>query len=556
MKYFDIKRYNFSTIIKNCSKTLDSFLNFFKIISIKKINSYFAKSKHVFNKTLRRVNLKEYKILSIFKKKFRRINLGEYKISNILKKIKFKKNDFLFFHLPSSIIFFSILYLVIPAFYNYEITSIENLVCKNQKFNCYVEGKISYKFFPSPRLKIKDLKIKLPSNKKENLAIIEDAQVKLSIKNLLSKDKHKIKSITFNKFDGNINLKKLKNYIILFEKDNLIPINFKNGRISLYDNKNYIASIEDANLNIKFLEDSSTALLKGKFLNDNLEINLNRKKINKKTFTDIKLKMKKLNFFTKASFIFFDNNVFDGNFLIKQGKNKFTGIFDYKDDKIMIKKSNVRNSFVDGKLLGEITLSPYFEFNLDLSLNSINFTKLYSYFLFLDIADQKKLFKINKIINGKINVSADKVYSKHNLVKSFESRLKFYNGSFKIEQFLINLGKLGAADILGIINNNNKFNNFKFESNVFVDNKKKFLSKFGIYDKNNLSSNLFISGNFDFKNIKVSLYEIFDNEKFTTEDTNFIESEFNDLMLDKDFENLFNFPKFKVFLKSIREENN
>ena len=36
---------------------------------------------------------------------------------------------------------------------------------------------------------------------------------------------------------------------------------------------------------------------------------------------------------------------------------------------------------------------------------------------------------------------------------------------------------------------------------------------------------------------------------------NYIESEFNDLMLGNDFEDLFNFQKFKVFLKSARDEN-
>ena len=137
-----------------------------------------------------------------------------------------------------------------------------------------------------------------------------------------------------------------------------------------------------------------------------------------------------------------------------------------------------------------------------------------------------------------------------------ESRVKFYNGNVDIEQFLINLGKLGAADILGTIHNNKKLSNLKFESNVFIDNQKKFLSKLGIYNKKNVSSNLFISANFDLENIRVSFYEITDDEKFNTEDINYIESEFNDLMLEDGFKYLFDFPKFKVFLKSVADEKN
>jgi hypothetical protein len=142
------------------------------------------------------------------------------------------------------------------------------------------------------------------------------------------------------------------------------------------------------------------------------------------------------------------------------------------------------------------------------------------------------------------------------LVKSFESRIKFYNGNIEIEQFLINLGKLGAADLLGRIDNDKDSINFKFESNIFVDNEKKFLSKFGIYNKENLSSNLFVQGNFDLENIRASFYEISGEEQFNTEDINFIESEFNDFMLENGFEDLFNFQKFKIFLKSVRDEKN
>ena len=58
---------------------------------------------------------------------------------------------------------------------------------------------------------------------------------------------------------------------------------------------------------------------------------------------------------------------------------------------------------------------------------------------------------------------------------------------------------MGAADLIGEINNDKKFTNFKYESNIFVDNPRKFLSKFGIYNRKKISSNLFVSGNFDFK---------------------------------------------------------
>ena len=198
--------------------------------------------------------------------------------------------------------------------------------------------------------------------------------------------------------------------------------------------------------------------------------------------------MSDLNLLTKANFFNYekDKDSINGNILIKKDKYKFTGIFGYKDNEIIINKSNLRNIFLDGKLEGKIKLLPYFNFNLDLSLNSLNFTRLYNYFLSLDEKNQKDLFKINKKINGKLSLSSEKIYSSYNLVKSFESRIQFSNGNILVEQFLFNLGKLGAADISGAINNDKKFTNFKYDSNIFVDNQKKFLSKFGIYNKKSI----------------------------------------------------------------------
>ena len=265
--------------------------------------------------------------------------------------------------------------------------------------------------------------------------------------------------------------------------------------------------------------------------------------------------MSGLNLLTKANFFNYekDKDAINGNILIKKDKYKFTGIFGYKDNEITINKSNLRNTFLNGKLEGKIRLLPYFNFNLDLSLNSLNFTKLYNYFLTLD---KKNLFKINKKINGKLGLSSEKIYSSYNLVKSFESRIEFSNGNILVEQCLFNLGKLGAADISGVINNDKKFTNFKYDGNIFVDNQKKFLSKFGIYNKKSIFSNLFVSGNFDLQNIRNSFYEISDNEKLSNDDVNFIEKEFNDFVLSDGYENLFLFPRFKKFVKLITSETN
>ena len=597
MKYINFKRFKFSTIFKNINfKRYERILTYvvaFVIFIIEYVFSRIYKSfnfiRHYFLKTYNNIDFKKYNFSRIFKfvdlrrldfKKiykyldlrrfyfdirrsdFRKLtkylNPKTYNINRI-KNIDLISSKFVFIHLPASIIFFGLLYLVIPTFYNYDKSNIENIVCKRQNIECLIRGEVNYSFYPTPRIKIKDVIIKDFFEKKNTLVKVEHTVIQLSIKNLLTKEKHKFKKIELDNFEINFDLKNFKKYKNIFEKKiNLIPAVFTNGRIVFLDGKDYVATINDTNLNLILEEYSKEAVLKGKFLDDNIYISLNSKKVDNKLFTDIILKMSDLNLLTKANFFNSekDKNIINGNILIKKDKHRFTGVFNYKDNEITINKSNLKNIFLDGKLEGKIKFLPFFDFNLDLSLNNINFTKLYNYFLAKNEKKQKNLFTINKKINGKLSLSSDKIYSSYNLVKSFESRIKFNNGDILVEQFLINLGKLGAADILGTINNGEKFTNFKYESNIFVDNQKKFLSKFGIYNKQNIAPNLFVSGNFDLKNTRISFYEISSEAKLSNDDVNFIEKEFNDFMLTDGYESLFRFPKFKEFVKSITSEIN
>ena len=553
MKYINFKRYKFSTIVKNFNTLIYDFLKIFKSLDFHRYNFL----------DFHRYNFKNFfKYLDIgrfdFKKITKYINLRRYNIDYI-KKIDFFSSKFLLLHIPGAIIFFGFLYLFIPTFYNYDKSNIENAICKKENIECLIRGKVNYSFYPTPRIKIKDLKISGFVEKKNTFITAERAVIKLSIKNLLAKEKHKYKKIKINDFKINFDLQKLKNYKDIFSKKiGLIPLFFTKGEIIFFDGKDYVATINNANINLEFTEDSIDTELKGKFLDDNIYINLNGKKIDDKISTDLILKMSNMNFLTKAHFISptKEKNLTSGNFLIKKDKNRITAIFDYKDNELIINKSNLRNSFLDGELEGKIRLVPYFDFDLDLNLSSINFTKLYNYFLFLNKNNEKNLFNINKKINGKLNLSSDKIYSNYNLVNSLESRLKFYNGNISIEQLLLNFGKLGAADMLGVIHNNKKFTNFKFESNIFIDNQKKFLSKFGIYNKRTIPSNIFVSGNFDLENIRISFYEISNVKKSDIDDINYIESEFNDLMLADGYKKLFYFPRFKEFIKSVTSENN
>ena len=572
MKYNDFKIFKFSTISKKISNIKDSFSTITK--NTKAIPSYIKDfaiylTKYIFYKINNSIKFVLHPFIKVYKKidiknldlnkVYRFFDLKRYNFYRVDKKINFSKLKNIPIYFTAFLLFIGFIYILIPKFYSYDKSILEKTLCVNQNVECIIKGKIYYNFFPSPRIKIKNLIVNDRVNKKNNLISAKDTAIKISLIGLFFKDKHILKDIKLSNFEMNLDFNNLKNYKkIIAKKENFIPIVFTKGKIVFFDKNNYVATINKANLDVNYFENSLDSVLKGKFLNDDIYVNLNSEKNNGKLSTDIKLKMSNINLLIETNFINSEKakNIKSGNILIKKGKNRLNAFFDYKDKQLIIKKSNLRNAFLEGKLEGKITILPFFNFNLDLNLNSINFTKLYNYFLSLDKKKQKKLFKINKKINGKLNLSSDKIYSGYNLVKSIESRLKFRNGNISIEQFLINMGKLGASDVLGAINNDKEFTNFRFETNVFIDNQKKFLSKFGIYNKKSISSNFFISGNFDLNNLRSSFYEISSDEKLSNEDVNFIEEEFNNLMLEEGFKSLFIFPKFKEFIKSITSETN
>ena len=311
------------------------------------------------------------------------------------------------------------------------------------------------------------------------------------------------------------------------------------------------------NVKIKYNSKKSEdeIILKGKFLGDKIYINLLSKKFDEELSKIILLKMNDLKLYTKINIFRSakDEKGVNGDVLFKKGKNRLLAIFNYKNDKVIINKANLQNVYLDGKFDGNITFLPYFGFNLDLNLNSINFNRIYTFLINLDKEKRENLFLIHEKLNGKINLFINKIYSKYSLIDSVESRIKFFNGNILIEQLLFNLGKLGAADLEGFIEKNPEFVSLKFENNIFIDNSKFFFRKFGVYNKDNIPSNLFISGSFDLKDLNLHLNEISTDQKIKDEDILYIENEFNDLLLEEGYASLFNFLKLKEFVRSINE---
>ena len=146
MKYFNFKRYKFSTVFKNINFKRYNFYKFYKYFNFKAYN---------FSKVYKYFDFKGYNFSKVYKYlDFRRYNF--YKITQLISFKRYKQIPIYFF---SFIILSIFIYLAAPIFYNYEKTSVENILCKDLNVKCSIKGKINYSFFPSPRIKVNNLNL-------------------------------------------------------------------------------------------------------------------------------------------------------------------------------------------------------------------------------------------------------------------------------------------------------------------------------------------------------------------------------------------------------------
>ena len=498
----------------------------YKIPNFSKIFKYINYRNYKFN------NFRGYKFNNFRSYKFN--NFNRIFVSKIFKKFSIYIISFIFFSI--------IVYLNIPNFFDYE-KSLLNKTCKN--LNCISESEIEYTFIPSPRLVIKNLTIQ--DSKKRTILTAPKAGIKISIHKLINKDKFNFTKIVSKDLEINLHLDDIQEYIKFIEKINFIkPIAINKGNINFFNSNEKITTIKKASIKFKSLDNIS---IKGNFLNDELIFSLEGSENKPEVFL---LKLVESKFLTKIN-IKEDSTKkkIQGSILLKKNKHRLRAPFSYENNQIFFEKADIRNEFLNGKIDGLIKFLPFFDFNLNVDLKGFNFKRFYTSISNIDKKKISNFLKINYKINGDMSLNVNKVYSKYDLINSFESDIKFSNGDLLIEKMLLHLGKLGAADLTGIIKNDEKFSNFKFENNIYIDNEKYFNRKFGIFSDTGIYENLHLSGSLDLINFILRFNEISSNKKFNEDQISRIEKEFNDYMLDDGLISFFDFVRFKELMKSI-----
>jgi len=320
----------------------------------------------------------------------------KYNFFKITKYINIKKYKNIPIYLTSFVVLSIFTYLSVPILFSYDKSNIENILCKDIKIRCEVKSKIRYSFFPSPRIKLNNLIIKDPSDDSKILGSIQNVAIKLSVFNLLNKEKFNFTKIELENGEINFNFKELDNYKNFYRKNiGLRPINLKNGKIKFFDGEKNITSINNINLKYKSKKNSDEVILKGKFLNDTINIKFKNEKTEKNPSKNIVLKLINSKIFMEIDMV---NSIstkdnISGNILFKKGKNSLASLFEFKANQLVFKKANLRNTFLEGKFTGVVNFLPYFDFDLDVNLSGVNFNKLHSYFVSLDTKKYLKLIK-------------------------------------------------------------------------------------------------------------------------------------------------------------------
>ena len=293
------------------------------------------------------------------------------------------------------IIFF--VYLFTPKFFNYTPTLIQKSLNKNSNINIKNISNISYKFFPSPRLRLSGSYLEFG----ENILQAEDAEIDI-ILNPLSIINYKI--LDYNKFlvkGGStiIELKKI-NRLFNYIKDNKKKINFEKSNIILLRKKEKFFEINSGTVKINTKNNTQQLNINGLFNNHKISFILDNVSVSK---TKIALKIPELDVSTNILLETNDNYETYKGLVNTEVINNFFQFNFIKEKYITINKGFVRSSLTNALFKGDISFKPYFTFNLDIEPSTLSIQKIISIFLQKYFLEESNNTEAIKNFEGSLN---------------------------------------------------------------------------------------------------------------------------------------------------------
>jgi hypothetical protein len=344
------------------------------------------------------------------------------------KKLKFifkdKKNYKSILYLLLLIVSSFTIYSLIPKFFNYTPKLVQESLKINSNINIKQISNISYKFFPSPRLRLSGVDLEFG----EGVLVAENTEVDIILK--LSKIIN-YKSLDYNKFllrNGSSSIEinkvnKLFNYI----RNNKKKINFKNNTFILLNENKKILEINDSLIKFNTKNNFQQLNINGLFLNHKISFILKDKNDSK---INIALKVPELDILANILLKKIDDfKTFEGkiNFQILNNFFQFNLI---KDKNILINKGFVRSNLINSSFEGDVSFKPYFYFILDFEPSLIDVEKLNLIIKQNLFSENYDLMNIIKKLDGSLNFK-----------NKFNGRVIFKNREISLESFQLDKEK-------------------------------------------------------------------------------------------------------------------
>ena len=449
---------------------------------------------------------------------------------------------FVFFIRYLFVIFFVAItiFLLIPHFFDYKKKEEVIKAYLKKSYNLEVKAleKIKFKSFPTPHLEIISLtSVFLP----EELNIQTN---KLYIYPKFSKiydyNNYQAKKIIFENNKIETNFKKTKilfqDYLNLEKK-----LSFKNLKLDIIDNNNNnVVTFDKINFsNFGYKRNIITGELFDKNFKIKFQNNLN----------DISFRLLNTGVLIKLNL----NDTrkrdeYNGNLKGKILKSNFKLDFIYNESSLKINNFFFRNQDISVDSEGTLKIKPFFKMSLNSKIKDINL-------------DLLKKININEVLNSKdlikrVNIQNHIIFEPKRFSRSFVDKLDLKTqlsyGRLKTTKiFLISETKILCENYINLLE---EFPIFYFRCNLNSPDKRKLFKKINIdYKQKKEALNLNFQGNLNILKNKINFDNIEANQNYqaTEEDLKFFKSNFENILFDQNFLNIFSLAKIKKFILEI-----
>ena len=414
-----------------------------------------------------------------------------------------------------------LLYFSIPKFFNYSPELIQKSLKKNSDLNIKNILNTSYKFFPSPRLRINGSSLEI----EDNILQVKGAEIEIVL-NLISLINYK--KLNYDRLlikGGSTSIKINKaNLLLDYIKKNKKKIYFKkNSIIVLQDNKK-LFKINNSTIKVNLKNNIHQLIIDGRLLNNKISFFLESKPEKK---TSIILKIPELDISTNISLKKINTPTsYEGlvNFEILNNFLQFNFI---KKKNTAINKGYMRSNLINSTFEGEVYFKPHFFFNLNVEPSRANIEKLL-------LLVQKNYFsegslglEIIKKMNGILNLKT-----------MFEGNIIFENRKILFNNFKIGIGAPIFLDA--------KILEFGKKGKI------QFSLLKNIQYKKDSTKELVISGFITPSSSEVNFEQvILDKKNFSAKKIKNYEEKFSTEVINNSLGNIFNEKKINSFFKNF-----